>query len=849
MRKRTHSAARAAICAAAALALAAGPSQISLGGVGPSELISGGPDTAWASEDGSGRFLVKTGPAVPVEGEAGSYRFPQLEISGADPGRLIKSLTVQFTTAVDAADAIELPGDSRFAPNAGNKAVNRTLNCAAGATADEWRDYLRDNLKVRLASATQVRGLRIVAGYQTETDTYDYNSENGHYYRAVRTAVNWTDALRLAESAPIYMGLHPYLVTVTSQQEQDFVYTLINTNAWMAGTDDNAYASRYNNGEPTFGSGNSFKFYWVSGPEKGSLITEGKLGDVSSHISPGYANWYGANPDGNGDTGPENYLHFYADNGGLWNDWANNGWRGYLPIYVVEYGGMPEDDAEGLDEEWAKTDVKIDPTGSTLSSTVGDVPLGTPVEVVESVNGDEDVRTRLPGGGDRSADIERTFYVKDPGAPGGWRELSPEELPGGSPAHAGEYKVVSGAVKEVLDDGTEVPYAPAESVFAVTPKKVDASELFAGQSLEKVYDGEASIDAAGLVPDLSFALPGADVHVLFDAEAQLDDLSVAATMATISGIRLSGADAGDYRVEGLDSGALEVPAKVLPRELTVRAVPSVVWGRTGLPLSDTSGSPVSYRSDLAVYSGSGEWRPNVLAPRDGRVENGAVVSILGDGALRLQLRRARPRRPVTCGRPLQADARLLSRPRPRQGPRGRQGRDRPSGRRLRRHNPLAHRRGALDIGNYVLELVDGAVAVADDPAARPSGGKEPSPDLPRLPGFLEAAASEVASPEKPPLSPADIEKIVSEKSGARPGHVGGHLQGRRGGRCDRPHRPRHLDGGGHLPRPRRRPGHRGAAHLHPDRALRGGGRRRGGGALRPRRSPQGPRRHREGGGG
>lgn len=35
MRKRTHSAARAAICAAAALALAAGPSQISLGGSAP----------------------------------------------------------------------------------------------------------------------------------------------------------------------------------------------------------------------------------------------------------------------------------------------------------------------------------------------------------------------------------------------------------------------------------------------------------------------------------------------------------------------------------------------------------------------------------------------------------------------------------------------------------------------------------------------------------------------------------------------------------------------------------------------------------------------------------------------
>lgn len=428
---------------------------------------------------------------------------------------------------------------------------------------------------------------------------------------------------------------------------------------------------------------------------------------------------------------------------------------------------MPEDDAEGLDEEWAKTDVKIDPTGSTLSSTVGDVPLGTPVEVVESVNGDEDVRTRLPGGGDRSADIERTFYVKDPGAPGGWRELSPEELPGGSPAHAGEYKVVSGAVKEVLDDGTEVPYAPAESVFAVTPKKVDASELFAGQSLEKVYDGEASIDAAGLVPDLSFALPGADVHVLFDAEAQLDDLSVAATMATISGIRLSGADAGDYRVEGLDSGALEVPAKVLPRELTVRAVPSVVWGRTGLPLSDTSGSPVSYRSDLAVYSGSGEWRPNMLAPRDGRVENGAVVSILGD-----------ERFDCSCGgRALDALSpaaglyKLTLAYSAVHGPAKGRAADRagiaPRDAVFDAITPSLIGGGRWDIGNYVLELVDGAVAVADDPAARPSGGKEPSPDLPRLPGFLEAAASEVASPEKPPLSPADIEKIVSEKSGAK----------------------------------------------------------------------------------
>ena len=748
---------------------------------------------------------------MPVEGEAGAYCFPQLEISGADPDRPIKSLTVQFTTAVDAADAIELPGDSRFAANAGNKAANRTLNCEGGATADEWQDYLRGNLKVKLASGTETRGLRIVAGYQVEADTYDYNSENGHYYLTVKTPTTWTDALEQAESAPTYMGLHPYLVTITSQQEQDFVYSLINTNCWMGGTDDDAYASQYNGGEPTFGPENHFKFYWVSGPEKGQLITEGKFGNASSHVSPGYANWYTASqePNNNWLGNIEKYLLFYAAYGGKWNDLGDHGRPVGNVYYVIEYGGMPEDEGTNAGEEWAKIDVRVDPSGSTLSSYAPDVEVGEPVKVVESVNGDEDVRTLTPEGS-VPADIERTFYAKDPDAPGGWRELGPNELVDGAPVHAGDYKVVSEAAKEVLPDGSEVPYAPAEAEFSIVPKAVDASGLFAGRSLEKVYDGEATADASGLEADLSFALPGADVEVAFDAAATLDDLSVVASKATVTGVRLSGSDAGDYLLEGLDGGSLEVPARVLPRELTVRAIPSVVWGRTGLPLADGAGQPIAYRSDLAVYPGTGGWAPNMLAPRDGRtLPDGSIESILGQerfdvsangraldasspeaGLYAVSLAYSAVHGPAK-GRAVDASLGLAgisasaadvasaegagggasamadgdsSAPDAGQGFEGFVSAQADGG--FDAITPSLIGGGRWDLGNYVLTLVDGSVAVADDPAAQPSSGVGPSPDLPRLPGFLEASASEPASPEKPPLSAADAEKVATEKSGA-----------------------------------------------------------------------------------
>lgn len=167
------------------------------------------------------------------------------------------------------------------------------------------------------------------------------SSENGHFYEYVpANTSNWAEA-RDAASARTYLGLRGYLATITSNTENDLIAKLISGDAWLGGADDvtEVIAAGISNGN-TAVEGN---FYWLTGPEKGQLISSGNY-DQSAQTpkipTGGYAHWYKSEP--NNLHGAEHYFEMYGPSSGAlgdWNDFPFNSARGM----VVEYGGIPAD--------------------------------------------------------------------------------------------------------------------------------------------------------------------------------------------------------------------------------------------------------------------------------------------------------------------------------------------------------------------------------------------------------------------------------------------------------------------------------------------------------------------------
>lgn len=141
---------------------------------------------------------------------------------------------------------------------------------------------------------------------------YYYNAVNGHFYLPVSTSATYTNAKVLA-SQQSFKGQTGYLVTITSQSEQDFIVANVpQNNVWFALSD------RLQEG------------YWRvdAGPENGTLIN---IGNYNGNPQPGtYQNWCGGEPN---DAGGEDYAVTKWGGGGCWNDlpdWSNP--------YIIEFG-------------------------------------------------------------------------------------------------------------------------------------------------------------------------------------------------------------------------------------------------------------------------------------------------------------------------------------------------------------------------------------------------------------------------------------------------------------------------------------------------------------------------------
>ncbi len=202
-----------------------------------------------------------------------------------------------------------------------------------------------------------------------------YNPVNGHYYKPVSGAITYTNA-KAAAALQTYKGRPGYLVTITSQSEQDFVNNNTSqSNIWIALSDANSEGT----------------WYIDAGPEAGTPIWRTSLSNItnsttSSYSNSGgavggnYINWCTSEPNNADGASGEDYAVTKWNSGTCWND-LRDGNTSSIGGYLVEYGTWTDpDDNAFLDFYTASTtyvancpsnQAPVVPTLVSAGSTVG----------------------------------------------------------------------------------------------------------------------------------------------------------------------------------------------------------------------------------------------------------------------------------------------------------------------------------------------------------------------------------------------------------------------------------------------------------------------------------------------
>ena len=159
-----------------------------------------------------------------------------------------------------------------------------------------------------------------------------YNTANGHYYKVVNHGgdITWSAAKTAAEASTLN-GLSGYLASITTKEENDFIFSKAGQNAWLGGVD----------------TGTEGCWKWSGGPDDGKIFTNDG-GVANCVVDSGYTVYekpfgdgeFGWNSNEPNNSGNEDYLHMRGD--GSWNDYAQTT---SVEYYVIEYGGMPGESA------------------------------------------------------------------------------------------------------------------------------------------------------------------------------------------------------------------------------------------------------------------------------------------------------------------------------------------------------------------------------------------------------------------------------------------------------------------------------------------------------------------------
>jgi len=150
------------------------------------------------------------------------------------------------------------------------------------------------------------------------TNNY-YYSPNNHYYQYVpQAAITWTQALNDA-GQKILNGATGYLVTITSEDENDFIkYNVNASDIWIAASD----------------AGNEGVWTWRAGPETGQQFWQGNFTGYAT-APYYYAGWATRQPDNAGNNEHYGTTNFRGTLG-AWNDLPVT-YPSLVKGYLVEY--------------------------------------------------------------------------------------------------------------------------------------------------------------------------------------------------------------------------------------------------------------------------------------------------------------------------------------------------------------------------------------------------------------------------------------------------------------------------------------------------------------------------------
>lgn len=283
-----------------------------------------------------------------------------LNTANQDPGNFVLSNFNTGDTLNVSVGFVDPPAGTTFTlPTTTGLTAGFGYNFTGGKTQISFTGTMA-NSNAALAAMTVSTGstngtitIRVTASVNT-SNVY-YNPINGHYYKYVNINRLAKDAITAAESDVLY-GVKGYLATITSAQEQAFIYANINaSNLWVGGTDDQTVINAACGTNYASQSAAEGKWTWVTGPEACQRFWDGNTNvfmhwihkDTGATLTrtagnegnARYENWCGGNPspytlvapgtsgrggtgEPNGSGGAEQFMVDKWNGSTCWNDWG-----------------------------------------------------------------------------------------------------------------------------------------------------------------------------------------------------------------------------------------------------------------------------------------------------------------------------------------------------------------------------------------------------------------------------------------------------------------------------------------------------------------------------------------------
>lgn len=284
---------------------------------------------------------------------ASTWQYPHMALTDVNN---INTILIQFSShGFNTSDSISYDAsyaDSLGITGSGNQYsyIFKAKSKNSVSTAN-WEKFLQSitytTYDAATFTSTGVSGGVTIFWYADENlweNNMFYDSSSGHFYACINTgnSITWGEArnraLSMYNSA---LDCYGYLAHITSQSEQDYLYTLMDksTQGWLGATRKV--------------SGNEWDWYWRDGlaNETSEPFFRQNADGTYGTLLWGYENW-DSKTEPNNSGGVEWCMHYYGSNRGVWNDYIDS--NGAVTSFIVEWS---KDGLVGNDHSVSDTDV------------------------------------------------------------------------------------------------------------------------------------------------------------------------------------------------------------------------------------------------------------------------------------------------------------------------------------------------------------------------------------------------------------------------------------------------------------------------------------------------------------